>query len=104
MSSCLRHSAPSSLKRGIIQSTPHDSDKVVERELIQCCHCQFTQVWAPGVEKGWRLCQRCMDWHCPKHQCHTCRPIKQWLENMAKGISPDHVPVVGRVEADPPKD
>jgi hypothetical protein len=77
---------------------------VVERELIQCCHCQFTQVWAPGVEKGWRLCQRCMDWHCPKHQCHTCRPIKQWLENMAKGISPDHVPVVGRVEADPPKD
>ena len=55
MSSCRRHSVPSHLKRGVIQSTPIDSDKVVERELIQCCHCQFMQVWVPGAEKGWEL-------------------------------------------------
>lgn len=102
MSSCRRHSAPADRKRGIIVSAPLDNDKVVERELIQCCHCQYTVVWLPGVEKGWAFCWRCFDFHCAAPRCATCRPHRQWLERKSAGLDPDNVPAVGRVEAEPP--
>lgn len=103
MSSCLRHSPASRFKRGVLVSTPSDSDKAVEREVIQCCHCQFTQVWTPGIEKGWGLCWRCHDFRCPKPACRMkCVPIRQWLENMHRGRAEDYTPVSGRVEAEPP--
>lgn len=100
-----RASAPHKLRCGLLISTPMDSDKgVVERELIQCCHCQFTCVWTPGVERGWAVCGRCNDWHCPKVECRSgCRPWRQWLENRRLGLADDHVPIVGRVEAEPPR-
>lgn len=99
-----RATAPLNAKRGVLISTPKDSDRIVEHELIQCCHCQYTTVWAPGVEKGWGYCGRCANFHCSKPACHKkCVPIKQWLENMHAGRAGDHVPVVGRVEAEPPR-
>jgi hypothetical protein len=102
--SCLRHSAPAGLKRGILVSTPNDSDRAVERELIQCCHCAFTTVWVPGVEKGWAVCWRCNDWHCSKPSCvKSCVSKRQWLENKAAGRAEDYSPVRARVGADPPK-
>lgn len=103
MSSCRRHTAPKSLKRGIILSAPIDGGRVVERELIQCCHCQFTVVWVPGLEKGWCYCWRCSNWHCPRRACLACRPHRQWLHRASAGLDPDRLPAVGRVEAEPPK-
>lgn len=100
---CRRRSVSSRRKRGVIQSTPADGGRVVERELIQCCHCQFTKSFEVGDELRWGLCMQCMDWHCPKVGCRTkCVPIKRWLENKARGRPDDFVPVVVSVPCEVP--
>ncbi len=100
-----RSSAPHNQRRGVLISSLRDEDLVTEVELIQCCHCQFTTAYRPGLEKKWGVCWRCNDWHCDKPSCtRVCVPIKLWLENMADGRAPDHVPIVVSVPADPPKE
>lgn len=102
--SCLRHSAPARLRRGVILSRPLDSDRVVERELIQCCHCQYTTPWSPGLEKGWGLCGRCNDWHCPAPLCRSgCRPHRQWLHRLSDGLAASATPVLVSVPVEPPR-
>lgn len=100
----LRHSAPARLKRGVLVSVPLDGGGIVERELVQCCHCQFTAVWVPGLERGWGYCWRCHDWHCAKPDCRNgCRPHRQWLHQMSDKGRADGAVILGRVEAEPPK-
>ena len=91
-----RRSAPHTKRVGIIQTRYfRDNDRVIERELIQCCHCQFTKVFTVGDEKNWGLCFKCNDWHCSKPSCvKTCVPIKRWLENRRLLRPDDHVPIV----------
>ena len=99
-----RRTAPARLKRGILVSTPLDGGKVIERELIQCCHCQFTAVWLPGMEKGWGVCWRCHDWHCARASCvKRCRHHRQWLHRMSAGKDPDAEVTTVRVDHEPPR-
>lgn len=99
-----RHCAPRQQKIGIIQSAPYEGGKTVEGELIQCCHCQWTQLYTPGVEKQWGLCYRCADWHCSKFTCRTkCVSVQRWLENRRTGKPDDYSPIWARVEAEPPR-
>lgn len=101
---CRRRSVSSRRKRGVLVSTPDDSDRVVERELIQCCHCQFTKAFELGDEKTWGLCWRCNDFHCPRKTCREkCVPVRQWLQNKAEGKAEDYTPVRARVGAEPPR-
>jgi len=97
-----RVTAPLQFKRGVLISRPPDSDKVIECELIQCCHCQYSKPFAVGDELRWGYCGRCHNFHCPKPECLNCVPIRQWLENMHAGRDPYHRPIVGRVEAEVP--
>lgn len=89
-----RATAPHSRRMGIIQSTPYEGGRVTEGEFVQCCHCQFTALWVPGLEKGWGLCWRCNDWHCSKPSCvKDCVPIRQWLDNRREGKPDNHKPI-----------
>lgn len=99
-----RVSAPKNQKVGILVSTPNDSDRVVECELIQCCHCQFTKPFQLGDEHRWQVCYRCNDWHCPKPECQRCVTPEQRRENIRLGRPADHQRIIGRVEAEPPRD
>jgi len=58
----------------------------VERDCLQCVHCQFTWFVEPGsgVERGW--CQHCMGPTCGKPGCHECRPFLKQLEDAERRI------------------
>ena len=92
-----RSSAPLNRKCGVLISRSIDADRVIECEIIQCCHCQFSKPYAVGDERKWGVCWRCNDWHCPKPECaRKCVPIKRWLENKHKGLPDDFAPVIVR--------
>lgn len=100
-----RSSAPHKLRCGVLISSDRDRDRVVERELIQCCHCQFTKVFELGDEKQWGVCWRCNDWHCNKPSCvKKCVPVRQWLQNMHLGRAEDYTPVQIYVGSEVPKE
>lgn len=93
-----RASAPHGRRVGVLTSASIDADLVAEVELVQCCHCQFTTAYAPGLERRWGVCWRCSDWHCEKPACaKKCVPVKRWLENMAAGKPADHAPIQASV-------
>jgi hypothetical protein len=101
-----RRSAPHSKRVGVIQSA---GDRGAARarewaEFVQCCHCQYTAAYTPGLERVWGVCWRCADWHCPKKACRTkCVPVQRWLDNRRKGLPDDHVPIMASVPAEPPR-
>ena len=104
-----RRVAPVGLKRGVIISTPYEGGRSVEMDACQCCHCQmvFPYVRNSGKDRGW--CSMCRDLTCGRPECDPCVPVLQMLENMRgdSGIpwhlAKKHLPIVGRVEAAPPK-
>lgn len=98
-----RVTAPLQFKRGVLISRPKDSDRVIECELIQCCHCAYTKPFQLGDELKWGFCWRCHNFHCTKLECQVCVPQRQWLENMHLGRDPYYRSIVGRVEAEVPR-
>lgn len=98
MTNVRKVSAPHSQRVGVLVSAPLESDLVTQIDLVQCCHCQFTTVYTPGLERRWGVCWKCNDWHCDKHSCCVkCVPVRRWLDNMHEGKPADHVPIVATV-------
>ena len=79
------HSAPISHKRGVLVSSPLDSDKKKECEFVQCCHCQRLWLYKPGSGKVRGFCLRCMGVTCGP-DCDECVPAMQMIENMEAGM------------------
>lgn len=75
----------------------------LERDSLRCCHCG-THFWVtPGSGKARGFCTRCGAVTCGAPTCAACVPLEQQLENKEQGNPLDHVPIVGRVEAEPPR-
>lgn len=72
----------------------------------QCCHCgcHVLSVKGSGKIRGW--CMRCNGWTCGPN-CPTahlgCVPFETLLEVMEGKYSLSNIPIIGRVEAEPPK-
>lgn len=102
--SCLRHTAPPNRHRGgVLISTPQGGGPAVARDTVACCHCGRHWVWEPGSGRvrGW--CLRCAGLTCGSPRCCACVPVEQWLENVEAGRAADFRPILGRVEAEPPR-
>ena len=55
---------------------------IVEYDLLQCCHCQFTWKYKPGSGILRGFCNRC-NWHtCGKRACDTHYYKEQWVEDV----------------------
>lgn len=56
--------------------TYDDCGKKIERELRQCCHCQYTWIYEPGsgIKRG--FCLKCMGLLCGRQECfNNCAPF-----------------------------
>jgi len=69
----------------VLISTPFDSDRVVEREMVMCCHCGGHWLWVKGSgrRRGW--CMRCSGCTCGQRACDACVPMERQIENMEAG-------------------
>lgn len=56
-------------------TTPLDSDKVIEGDTKQCCHCGCHWTIRPGsgIVRGY--CYRCNDLTCGHISCDTCEKV-----------------------------
>lgn len=102
-----RHTAPAGrLTRGVLISTPHDSDKKVEQSTVQCVHCLRVWLWQPGSGRvrGW--CARCNGLTCGPGCGAVCVHFEQLLENLEKGMPYElarlFAPIIVSVPAAPP--
>lgn len=91
----MSHAAPSHVRmRGTLISTPIDSDKVVQRDCVQCVHCSRVWLWEPGSGRRRGYCLRCNGITCGRPLCdNACMPILQMIENMEAGRPWDWRPV-----------
>lgn len=102
-----RRAAPEAQRRGVLISQGYEGGPEQHIDLIQCCHCQqvFPFVRNSGVERGW--CMNCGQITCGRHECDDCVPWQQMIANMEAGMpwaqAKRHRPIVGRVEAEPPR-
>ena len=102
---------PNRGEAGRVTITDPGADRLLlEFALVQCCHCggQFqlkpprkiavplTRLEAEAKQRegkccrGW--CGRCAGYFCGPG-CEACVPVEQYLENLEKGLPPDHRPV-----------
>jgi hypothetical protein len=60
---------------GYVQTTDA-SGKKIERELRQCCHCQYTWIYRPGSGSKRGFCLKCMGLLCGRKACFdNCSPF-----------------------------
>jgi hypothetical protein len=65
---------------GVLLAT-HFDGTLEERDILVCCHCQYTWAVMPGSgrRRGW--CIRCDALVCGKQRCMAeCAPFERWLE------------------------
>ncbi len=60
---------------------PHE----VQRDHLQCCHCQRVWVVEPGSGKKRGFCSKCNQVTCGAMECETCIPFEKKLELYEKG-------------------
>jgi len=81
---------------GVLISSDIESDRTQHRDLVQCCHCQFTTIWTPGSGRYWGWCTRCNGFFCGwKESCHNCVPAELMIENLELGL-PYHLAIQHR--------
>ncbi|MCC6419930.1 MAG: hypothetical protein IT429_16975 [Gemmataceae bacterium] len=81
------HSAPRGLPmKGVLISTPVDSDRAVQRDTVQCCHCGRIWLWQPGSGRRRGFCTLCGGLTCGTGACDRCVPMEQMIENMEAGL------------------
>lgn len=99
------NAAPRAAKSGTLISTPADGGPVVVSDTVSCVHCAFTWQFIPGSgrRRGW--CMKCHGIVCGRPACVAlgCVHREQLLDNIEAGRALDFVPVVGRVEFEPPR-
>ena len=83
-----RHTAPAGKRSGTLLSTCIDNDRTVQRDTVQCVHCQDTSIWVPDSEKWWSICCNCGGLKCGRTVCQKagCAHKEQVLENMEQGL------------------
>jgi hypothetical protein len=100
-----RATAPAAARSGILITTPYEGGPVVIEDTVSCIHCAYTWVWRPGSGKRRGWCTRCNGIVCGRPHCAAlgCVHRERLLENIEQGKPLGHVPIVGRVEAEPPR-
>lgn len=85
--------------------TPLDGGPSVREPILQCVHCGYIWTPEPGSGRKRGFCTRCNGFTCGRKDCrkNACLPLEQWLENVEAGRPEDYKPIVGRVEAEPPR-
>jgi hypothetical protein len=68
----------------------------IERDTLQCCHCQKHWVVQPGSGRRRGFCLKCMKPTCGAEACQVCDPSEKKLERVEKaarysGVSPDGI-------------
>ena len=53
--------------------------KIVERDSLQCCHCNTHYFVSPGSGKQRGFCLLCMDVTCGRSACVLCVPFERRL-------------------------
>lgn len=102
-----RRAAPTGQRVGVLISQAYEGGPEQHTDLVQCGHCQ--QIWpyvrGSGVKRGW--CMACGKITCGSADCDVCVSARQLLDNMGQGMpyheARKHKPIVGRVEAEPPR-
>lgn len=70
----------------------------------QCVHCNRHCLCVKGSGKRRGYCTRCNGFVCCEPGCPPgCIPFEQILEAMEGTLDLNNIPIVGRVEAEPPK-
>lgn len=62
----------------------HPDQPLIERDTLQCKHCQVTWVVQPGSgnQRGW--CTLCAGPTCGAAQCQSCVPFEKKLEALER--------------------
>lgn len=78
---------------------------MVQSDTVSCCHCGYTWVFQPGSGRRRGFCLRCNHITCGRECCERmgCVPQEQQIENMEAFRAIDSRPIVGRVDAEPPR-
>jgi len=66
------------------------SDRVIERDTLQCVHCGAHFVIQPGSGNRRGFCLCCNGPTCGRPECDVCVPTEQKLENIEAGRPIDH--------------
>lgn len=59
----------------------------VERDTLQCVHCDCHFEVQPGSGRTRGFCTKCMGPTCGHEGCHACAPFERKLEMLEKGLS-----------------
>jgi hypothetical protein len=63
----------------------HLDGTLEERDILVCCHCQYTWAVIPGSRRRRGWCLKCDGPLCGKKTCMTtCEPFERWLEEVER--------------------
>lgn len=80
------------LKHGVLRShgtiliADPDRPHEVQRDTLQCCHCQRVWVVHPGSGRRRGFCLKCNGPTCGAESCGECVPIGKRIELFEQGL------------------